>query len=97
MPTYVMLMNITDQGIKNIKQAPERAAAGIKAFEAIGGKVTAFYATLGAYDYVAIGEAPSEEAGVAFSLSLGSQGNVHVTTLRGFNPEEFAKIVALVP
>jgi uncharacterized protein with GYD domain len=97
MPAYIMLMNITDQGMKSIKQAPERVDAGIKAFEATGGKVTAFYATLGAYDYVAIGEAPSEEAGVAFSLSLGSQGNVRVTTLRGFNAEEFAKIVDLVP
>jgi uncharacterized protein with GYD domain len=48
---------------------------------------------MGEYDYVAIGEAPSDEVQVAFALALGSKGFVRTTTLKAFTKEEFAKIV----
>ena len=97
MPKSVILMKLTDQGIKDIKNAPQRIENGIKAFEAMGGKVTGFYAVMGEYDYVAIGESPSEEVSMAFALGLGSQGNVRSTTLRAFTKEEFAETVKRLP
>jgi len=97
MATYIMLMKLTDQGIKDIKNAPGRIEAGIKALEAMGGKVTGFYVTMGEYDYVAIGEAPSDEVAMAFLLGLGSLGNVRTTTLKAFTREEFAEIVKKLP
>ena len=97
MPTYVVLMNLTDQGIKEVKGAPERIQQSIKAFEAMGGKVTAFYTVMGEYDYVAIGEAPSDEVALGFLLGLCSQGSVRTTTLRAFTPEQFAGIVSKLP
>ena len=33
MPTYIVLHKLTDQGIKNIKDAPQRIEEGIKAFQ----------------------------------------------------------------
>ncbi|MCZ7663586.1 MAG: GYD domain-containing protein [Thermoleophilia bacterium] len=93
----VILMKLTDQGIRNIKQAPQRIEAGVKAMEAMGGKVTAFYATMGPYDYVAVGEGLGDEALLGFLLALGAQGNVTTTTLKGFSPEEFAEIVKSIP
>lgn len=97
MPVNITLYKLTEQGAKNIKQAPKRIAAGLKAFEAMGGKVHGFWATMGDYDYVAIGEAPSEEAGLAFVLAQAAKGNVKTTTLRGFTVEEFAAIVKKIP
>ncbi len=97
MPTYIGLLKLTDQGIKNIKQVPQWVENGIKAYEAMGGKFTGFYVVLGEYDYVAIGEAPSDEAHVAFSLVLGSEGFVRTTTLKAFTKEEFAEIVKKLP
>ena len=97
MPKSVILMKLTDQGIKDIKNAPQRIENGIKAFEAMGGKVTGFYAVMGEYDYVAIGESPSDEVSMAFALGLGSQGNVRSTTLRAFTKEEFAETVKRLP
>jgi uncharacterized protein with GYD domain len=94
MPTYVMLMNLTDQGIKEVKGAPERIQQGIKAFEAMGGKVTAFYTVMGEYDYVAIGEAPSDEVALGFLLGLCSKGTVRTTTLKAFTAEQFAGVVS---
>jgi uncharacterized protein with GYD domain len=97
MNTYITLMKLTDQGIKTVKDAPKRAEAGIKAFEKMGGKVLGFYAALGEYDYVSIGEAPNDEVATAFSLALGSLGNVRTTSLRAFTLKEFTEIVNKVP
>jgi uncharacterized protein with GYD domain len=97
MNTYIILMKLTDQGIKSVKDAPKRAEAGIKAFEQMGGKVLGFYAALGEYDYVSIGEAPNDEVATAFSLALGSLGNVRTTSLRAFTLKEFTEIVKKVP
>jgi len=97
MPTYVVLYKLTDQGIKNIKGAPQRIQEGMKGFEAVGGKLLGFYSVMGEYDYVAIGEAPSDEVGMAFMLAQGSQGNVRTTTLKAFTMEEFTEIVKKLP
>ena len=93
----ILLMKLTDQGIKDIKNAPQRIEQGIKTFEAMGGKMLGFYIVTGEYDYVAIGEAPSDEACMAFALGLGSRGNVRTTTLKAFTKEEFAELVKKLP
>ena len=97
MPTSVVLMKLTDQGIKDIRNAPPRIAENIKRFEAIGGKMIGFYSVMGEYDYVAIAETPSEEVGMGFALALGSQGNVRTTTLRAFTLEQFGEMVKKLP
>jgi uncharacterized protein with GYD domain len=93
MPTYIGLFKLTDQGIKGIKEAPQRLEEVMSAYEKMGGKVLGFYTVMGEYDYVAIGEAPSDEVHMAFALALGSKGFVRTTTLKAFTKEEFAKIV----
>jgi len=97
MPISIILMKLTDQGIKDIKSAPRRIEEGIKAAEKMGIKVTGFYAVQGEYDYVSIGESPSDEVGMTFTLGLGSLGNVRTTTLKAFTKEEFAEIVKKLP
>ena len=97
MPTYITLYKLTDQGIKNIKDAPERLRQGVEKWEAIGGKLHGFYLTFGEYDYVGIGEAPSDEIAMTFILGMGSLGNVRTTTLKAFTKEEFAEIVNKLP
>jgi uncharacterized protein with GYD domain len=86
-------MKLTEQGGKSIKEAPGRVEAGIKAWEAMGGKMLFFYAVMGEYDYVAVGEAPSDEVATAFSLALTSLGNVKTTTLRAFTREQFGEMI----
>jgi len=97
MPVYVTLFKLTDQGIKNIKEAPGRVQEAFKAVEAMGGKVTHFYTLLGEYDYASIGEFPSDEEAAAFLYALGSAGNVRTTTMRAFTLEEFTGIVGKLP
>jgi uncharacterized protein with GYD domain len=97
MATHIVLMKMTDQGIKDVKNAPQRIDAAAKAVEAMGGKMTGFYFTLGEYDYIAIVEGLTDEAGASFLLKLGSAGNSRTTTLRAFSKNEFAEMVKKLP
>lgn len=97
MVTYIILMNLTEKGIKNIKDAPARIEASAKALEAAGGKLLGFYLTLGQYDYVAIAEGPSDEVGMLQLLGIGAAGYVRTTTLKAFTAEEFAAMLEKLP
>jgi uncharacterized protein with GYD domain len=94
MPKYIALYQFTDQGIKNFDTSVQRARAAIAAAEQMGGKALAIYWTLGPYDVVSVGEFPDDETATAFSLKIGSLGNVRATTLRAFDESEMTKIVA---
>ena len=97
MPTYISLINLTEQGIKNIKDAPARLKASTEAIEAAGGRMIGFYTVMGQYDYIAITEAPSDEAATIQLLALGAQGNLRTTTLKAFPAEEFVEMVKKLP
>jgi uncharacterized protein with GYD domain len=93
MPVFVTLYKFTDQGVKNIKDSPQRLQAAIKAFEARGGKLLGAYYTMGEYDLITIGEIADEQAGLAHGLATASLGNVRSNTLRGYTATEFAEII----
>jgi uncharacterized protein with GYD domain len=97
MSTYVGLYKLTDQGIKDIKNAPGRVEEAIKGAQALGGKVLGVYIVTGEYDYVTIGEFPSDEVAMTFALGLGSNGNVRTATVKAFTKEEFAAMIKKLP
>lgn len=97
MPNYIMLMKWTDQGIKDVKNLPQRFQESIKALETLGGKVVGVYAVMGEYDLVAIGEAPNDEVAMTFAVGLSVQGNVRTTTLKAFPMEQIAGVVQKLP
>jgi len=97
MQTYILLIKLTEQGIKDIKNAPKRIELATQSLEAMGGMMIGVYAVMGEYDYVAIGEAPSDEVAMRFLLGLGALGNARTTTLKAFKKEEFVGIVKKMP
>jgi uncharacterized protein with GYD domain len=97
MPTYIVLYNWTEQGIKNVKDSPARTEASVKAAEAAGAKIIGVWYTRGEYDMVAVAEWPDERTATAFLLAQAGQGNVRTTTLSALTPAEFAGILKLVP
>jgi len=97
MNTYITLMKLTDQGAKDLKNAPKRIEEGIKRVEKAGGKMIGFYSTLGEYDYIAVSEGQSDEAAAIFNLALSALGNVRTTTLRAFTTREFADMIKQMP
>jgi uncharacterized protein with GYD domain len=94
MPTYISLLNYTDQGIRNIKDSPKRLEATKKALKELGGSLKAYYMTQGSYDGVLVFEVPDETALTTFLLNTGAAGNVRTTSLRAFPEEEFKKHIA---
>ena len=97
MATYIVLAKLTDQGVQNIKNAPQRIEQSLKDIEAMGGKSVGFYSVMGEYDYVAVFEAPSDEVIMSFLLRVGSGGSVRTTTLRAFAMEELSEMVKKLP
>ena len=94
MPTYVILMNQTDQGIRNIKDTPKREEAFRNLCEKLGARVKDAYRTLGRYDIAVIVEAPDDVTMNAILYSVGSLGNVRTETLRAFTREETSDAIA---
>jgi uncharacterized protein with GYD domain len=97
MPSYIMLANYTDQGIKNIKDSPTRAEAARELAKSCGAEMKDLYLTMGAYDLVVMVEAPDDEAVAKFALKVGSLGNVRSTTLKAFDEQSFRNIVETLP
>ena len=93
----ILLCKLTDQGAKDIKNAPQRIEQAIKTYEKMGGKMLGFYVVTGEYDYIAIGESPSDEVGMTFVLGLSALGNVRTTTINAYTKEEFAAWVKKLP
>jgi uncharacterized protein with GYD domain len=90
---FVVLGNWTDQGIRNITEAPERAKVANDMVKNAGGKMQTFY-TLGKYDFVAIIELPKDDDVMAILLCLGSMGNIRTTTMKAWTESEVAKIIS---
>ena len=97
MPHYIMLMNLTEQGIKDIKNAPKRVDEAVKFGETLGGKLVDFYMTMGEYDYVAVVDGESDENMLKFLAGLGAAGNVRTKTLKAFTLEELTELVKGLP
>ena len=97
MATYVVLCNWTEQGIKNIKESPQRLDAGRETARLFGVEITDVYMTMGEYDMVARLEAPSDEAIAKYILGLGSGGAVRTTTLKAFTEPQYREIIQALP
>jgi uncharacterized protein with GYD domain len=72
---FVTLIRYTQQGVAKIKESPARLDAAKKAAEKAGGKIHAWYLTMGKYDAVIISEFPNDEASAKFMLATGALGN----------------------
>src|SRR5262245_51449994 len=93
MATYIALLQYTDQGIRNVKDTPKRAAAAAEAASKMGVKLTDIFWTLGQYDAAFVAEAPDDETMTALMLKVASLGNVKSQTLRAFRAKEMEALL----
>ena len=90
MPLFIMLTNLTADGVKTLKNNPARVAEVNKEVEQLGVKVLDQWATLGQYDFVSVVEAPDAQTMAKVSVELGSRGTISSQTLTAITAEEFA-------
>ncbi len=93
MPTFISLINWTDQGIRQYPDTLRRAEAFDQPLQRLGGSLTACYWTVGQHDIVAIYDAPDAETAAAALLNIGALGNIRTQTLRAFSREEMQAII----
>ncbi|PTE07941.1 GYD domain-containing protein [Mesorhizobium helmanticense] len=93
---YISLMRLTDKGLAELAGSPDRRKVSEERVAALGGKSLAFYATLGAYDFVQVFEMPDNEAMLQYVLTARRDGFVEPLILPAFDPPTFGAIVERV-
>lgn len=93
MPTYISLVNWTEQGIKNFPDTIRRAEEFSRFVQGSGGKVRESLWTVGEYDIVQLSEFASDEKAFAAFLLLQSAGNVRIRMMRAFHAKEMEAII----
>jgi uncharacterized protein with GYD domain len=97
MPMFILSINWTDQGIRNVKDAPKRAQAARDLGKKVGVDIKQIYLTSGESDLLAIVDAQTGDNIAKFALALGAQGNVRTRTARAWTESEFQKLVSELP
>jgi uncharacterized protein with GYD domain len=89
MPTYILLSNLTAQGVQTLRANPERLREVNRDVEELGAKVVHQWATLGPFDFVNVVEAPDAATIAKVSVALGARGSAKLQTLTALDIEEF--------
>ena len=97
MPTYISLSNLTDQGVRNMKDLSRRLNNAEQTFASMGATLREVFLVMGRYDYVVIADAPDDETIARISLAIAGQGNVRTETFRAFDRGDMMRIVEGLP
>lgn len=97
METYIVLVNLTQQGITTIKGGPDRIERFRQAVEAAGGKVVEWYLTMGRYDIVGVLQVPDAKTLAKLMLATAAIGTIRTETMRAFTLDETKEIIASMP
>lgn len=97
MPTFILSLNWTEQGIRSVKDSPKRAQAARELGKKLGVEIKQVFLTSGDSDLLLIVDTASGDNIAKFALALGSQGNVRTRTARAWSELEFQKFIAELP
>jgi uncharacterized protein with GYD domain len=97
MPTFMLSLNWTDQGVRGVKDAPKRAQASRDLAKKVGVEIKQIYFTSGDADLVFIIDAPNGDNVAKFALAVSSLGNVRTRFARAWPEAEFLKLVSELP
>jgi uncharacterized protein with GYD domain len=97
MPTFVLSLNWTEQGIHKVKDAPKRNKAAKELAKKLGIEIKNVYLTSGDDDLLLIVETPNGDNVAKFALAISSQGNVRTRTVRAWPETEFFKLISELP
>jgi len=93
MPTYIVLVNFTDQGRKTVTEVPNRQDKSRDVAKQFGVERKTVWMTFGPYDFVHLYEAPNDEAMAKFVMTLSSFGNIRTTVMRAWDESEHLPLI----
>ncbi len=97
MPTFILSLNWTEQGIRSVKETPKRAQALRELGKRMGVDITSVYLTTGDSDLLAIVEATDDGNVAKFAMTLAAAGNVRTRTVRAWPEAEAMKLISELP
>jgi uncharacterized protein with GYD domain len=97
MPTFILTLNWTDQGIRAVKEAPKRVTFARDLGKRLGVEIKEIFLTSGESDVVVIVEAANGDNVAKYCMTLGSHGNVRTRTARAWPEAEYLKLIAELP
>lgn len=97
MPTFILSLNWTDQGIRGVKDAPKRSKAAKDLAKKLNVDIKQVYLTSGEHDLLLIVESASGDNVAKFALASGSLGIVRTRTTRAWPEAEFHKLISELP
>jgi uncharacterized protein with GYD domain len=96
MPKFLFQAGYTAEGVKALLKegGSGRAAVVKKAVASVGGKLEAFYWSMGKDDAIIIADLPDAESAAALSLTVAASGMVRTRTTPLLSAEEIDRAVA---
>ena len=91
---FILLSTLSQQGVQTLKSNPERLRQVNQDVEELGAKVLHQWATLGAFDFVNVVEAPDVETIAKVSVALGARGSTRIQTLPALAIEDFLQTLS---
>jgi uncharacterized protein with GYD domain len=92
-PTYILLSQLSPQGVQTLKSNPDRLREVNRDVEELGAKVLHQWATLGEFDFINVVEAPDEATIARVSVSLGARGSTKIQTLPALAVDDFLRSI----
>jgi uncharacterized protein with GYD domain len=93
-PTYISLVNWTDQGIRNYRDTVARAQSFRDMAAQAGCQVRETLWTIGEYDLVTVMDAPDDGTAVALLLQIAQVGNIRTRTMRALTADEMTGVIS---
>src|SRR5215475_11873686 len=97
MPTFILTLNWTEQGIHAVKDAPKRSQAAKELAKKLGVEIKQAYLTSGEHDLLLVVESASGDNVAKFALATGALGNVRTSTARAWSEPEWHKLISELP
>ena len=88
MPTYIILSNLSDQGLQTLQANPERLRQVNKDVEELGARVLHQWFLLGPYDFVNVIEAPDATTVARVAIALGARGSTRMQSFEAIEAEQ---------
>ncbi len=91
MPIFILLSRLSQQGVQTLQSNPDRLREVNKDVEELGARVLHQWATLGAFDFVNVVEAPDTATIAKVSVALGARGSTRIETLPALEIDELLR------
>ncbi len=89
MAIFIMLSSLSPEGMKTLRNNPERIQEVNREVEGLGARVVQQYALLGHHDFITVLEAPDVETVSRVSVELSSRATASYETLPAIEVDEF--------